>query len=90
MIYTEVRTQAIPIFTIQETPRSEISRLLSAAVINSQFRSVLLSNPMKAIASGFGGEGFQISEDLQHKMILIHATSLSEFARKVNKIILIH
>ena len=67
-------------------PRQEVSRLLTAAVISSQFRQVLLSNPAKAINGGYGGEKFDLPRDPQKRMASIRATSLAEFATPLNSI----
>jgi hypothetical protein len=36
--------------------KKEYSRILSAAVINSHFRHMLLNDPVKAISNGYSGE----------------------------------
>jgi hypothetical protein len=41
-------------------PQQELSRLLTAAVISPQFRNMLLTNPDKAISSGYGGESLHL------------------------------
>ena len=63
--------------------QQECSRLLSAAVINGQFRQALLSNPGLAITSGFGGEAFNLSGEVQQRLSSIHATSLADFASQM-------
>ena len=40
--------------------RQEISRVLTAAVINEKFRNLLLANPDQALAKGYRGEPFQM------------------------------
>jgi hypothetical protein len=65
-------------------PRQEVSRLLTAAVISTQFRKMLLANPAKAINSGYGGEGFQLPREQQKKLATIQAENLSEFASQLN------
>lgn len=61
----------------------EISRLLTAAVINGSFRQALLDNPGKAISAGFGGEDFNIGTDVVNRLSSIHASSLAEFASQM-------
>ncbi len=67
------------------TPRErEYSRILSAAVVNANFRNLLLSDPEKAISSGFAGEDFHLAKDEAKRLSLIHAGSLAEFASQMN------
>lgn len=66
-------------------PQQELSRLLTAAVISSQFRKLLLTNPGKAISSGYGGESFQLPGEEKRRIASIHATSLADFASQVHK-----
>lgn len=65
----------------------EFSRILSAAVINEKFRTQLLSNPEKAIKNGYNGEAFHLAISETHKLSMIHAASLAEFAAKMNSIL---
>ena len=58
----------------------ELSRLLTAAVISSQFRQQLLNNPAKAITTGYRGEVFQLGRDEKQRLSSIRATSLADFA----------
>jgi hypothetical protein len=64
----------------------EYSRILSAAVINSSFRSMLLSDPAKAIAGGYSGEKFNLGHADQKRLSTIHASSLADFASQLAKI----
>lgn len=61
----------------------EISRLLSAAVINNHFRAMLLSDPEKAAANGYAGESFSLDRKELIKISAINASSLSEFAAQL-------
>ena len=67
-------------------PQQELSRLLTAAVISTQFRKMLLTNPGKAIAAGFGGESFQLQGEDKVRLASIQASNLAEFASQVNNI----
>lgn len=64
-------------------PHHEISRIMTAAVVNLNFRQNLLTNPLHAIENGFGDETFALEEDQEEQLANIHATSLEEFASKV-------
>lgn len=60
--------------------QNEYSRILTAAVINSHFRQLLLSNPEMAISSGYGGEMFHLPKEEKKRVASIHASSLEDFA----------
>ncbi len=64
----------------------EYSRILTAAVISSQFRQMLLSDPAKAIATGFGGEAFHLEYEDKNRVASIHAATLADFASELNRI----
>jgi hypothetical protein len=67
-------------------PRQEVSRLLTAAVISSQFRQVLLTNPNKALSSGYGGEKFNLPREQQKRVASIRANNLADFASQLSSI----
>jgi len=70
----------------QKTPeRSGLHRLFTAAIVNSQFRERLLSEPETALASGYLGQAFVLTE--QEKAIIsnVRARDLTDFAQKVNQ-----
>jgi hypothetical protein len=77
----------IPTITTKSTKyaHSEVSRLLSAAVINHGFRSMLLSDPAKAIACGYHGERFQIGIAETRLITSVHAGTLAEFATQLSE-----
>ncbi len=68
------------------TPRTiakdnrEISRIISAAVVNSRFRQKLLQDPLAAVAAGFNGESFNLRSEQQHQMVSANAATLAQFA----------
>ena len=70
---------------VRETPSdsSEINRLLAAAVVSTRFCNLLLSDPARAIAEGFAGEQFVLSEDEQDLILSLRASSLKEFAAQL-------
>lgn len=65
--------------------QQEFSRILTAAVINSNFRQLLLSNPEKAIAVGYAGEVFHLGTEEKTKIAAIHADNLADFATQLSK-----
>ena len=65
--------------------QQEYSRILTAAVINIQFRQLLLTNPGKAIESGYGGEVFSLAREEKRRVAEIRATSLADFASQLSQ-----
>jgi hypothetical protein len=77
---------ALAYFPPSSTPNSgsELSRLLTAAVINRGFCKLLLSNPASALERGYNGESFRLGRE-EHELILsIRAKSLAEFAMQLS------
>ena len=72
-----------PFRTAAVTRGSEISRLLTAAIVNRGFCTLLLTNPARALASGYKGEAFQLRAEEQELVLSIHAKSLNDFARQL-------
>jgi len=64
----------------------EYSRILTAAVVNENFRKLLLTNPGVAIRKGFGGEAFHLAKDEAEQLSTIQAVSLADFARQINNL----
>jgi hypothetical protein len=65
--------------------RSGLHRLFTAAIVNSQFREKLLSEPEMALAGGYLGQAFVLTD--QERMIIsnVRARDLTDFAQKVNQ-----
>jgi hypothetical protein len=64
-------------------PHQEISRIMTAAIVNGHFRQNLLANPREAIEKGFGEEIFVLNQDESDQIANIQADSLEEFAIKI-------
>jgi hypothetical protein len=69
-----------------QTASQEYSRILSAAVINSSFRQMLLNDPVKAVCGGYSGEKFNLNNDDKSRLASIRAASLAEFAAQLSNI----
>ena len=65
---------------------TEYSRILSAAVINNHFRQMLLTDPVKAVSSGYSGEKFNLNFEDRSRLASIRANSLAEFAAQLSQI----
>ena len=72
--------------SISPSSTPEYSRILSAAVINSSFRSMLLSDPVKAVAGGYSGEKFNLGSSEKQHLSGIRANSLADFASQLANI----
>jgi hypothetical protein len=68
------------------TPRPEYSRILSAAVINTGFRKMLLKDPVKAVCGGYSGVIFNLNSEDKNRLASIRAASLADFAAKLSQI----
>lgn len=70
-----------------ETPKTitEMNRLFAAAVVNNQFRQLLLNEPMIALRQGYLGDAFDLTIEEQALIVSIRAKSLPELAQQVNK-----
>ena len=78
---------------INQTPKkatqsanSEISRIVSAAVVNKRFCSSLLTNPSSAISQGYCGEPFRLSVEQKSRIGMIKEDSLEGFAAQLAQI----
>jgi len=58
----------------------ELNRLLSAAVVSKSFRNMLLVNPEIAVANGYQGESFNLSDEDRSWLYSMRSTSLVDFA----------
>ena len=65
--------------------RTGLHRLFAAAVVSGQFREILLKKPDEALANGYLGQPFTLT-DLETSVIKsIRAENLADFAQKVNR-----
>jgi hypothetical protein len=75
----------IPNSTDRPSNGNEISRLLTAAVVNTRFRTLLLNDPARALAVGFNGESFRFARDEHERIVSIKAHSLADFANQLTE-----
>lgn len=61
----------------------ELSRLLTAAVVNPEFCNLLLSDPPIALSGGYNGETFNFTPEAHSLILSINANSLKEFASQL-------
>jgi hypothetical protein len=65
--------------------RSGLHRLFTAAIVNSQFREKLLKEPETALAGGYLGQPFALTEQEKTIVSTVRARDLTDFAQKVNQ-----
>ncbi len=65
--------------------RTALHRLFAAAIVNDQFRTTLLSEPERALANGYLGQTFPLSDQEKKIIKTIRAENLTDFAQKVNQ-----
>ena len=76
-------TSGFTVSTHNSYPSRGSLRVLSAAVVSSRFRQTLLSNPRRAISSGYAGETFYLDEGEVAWMSSIRAENLADYARQM-------
>jgi hypothetical protein len=82
---TRVSSSGIPQVSGDLPHGKELSRLITAAVINREFCNLLLANPAMAMATGYNGEPFDLATEEQELILSIRATSLADFAKQLTK-----
>jgi len=65
--------------------RSGLHRLFTAAIVNSQFREKLLNEPEMALAGGYLGQTFTLTDQEKKIISNVRARDLTDFAQKVNQ-----
>jgi hypothetical protein len=62
---------------------SAINRLLLAALVNENFRHLLLTEPACALAQGYQGEIFPLDDNERILLLSIQADNLRDFASQI-------
>ncbi len=83
MITSKTFTTKFPFQVGSENLRTGLDSVLAAAVVNREFRSVLLQNPRAALEHGYMGEPFLLSSQEHTLLTSIHATSLTDLAQQI-------
>ena len=73
-LFVSTNTQA------DQARSGEISRLLSAALVDRQFCNLLLTKPDLALANGYCGESFQLSPKDRQFFLASKSNSLADLA----------
>jgi hypothetical protein len=69
--------------TAVSTNPKAISRLISAAIVDRAFQKLLLSRPELALANGYNGEIFDLTDEDRALILTIQATSINDFAAQL-------
>lgn len=65
--------------------RTGLHRLFAAAIVSDQFRATLLNKPEEALANGYLGQTFVLTDQEQKLIKSIRADTLTDLAQKVNR-----
>ena len=65
------------------SPSSAVNRVIAAAVVNKNFRDLLLTDPGQALAQGYQGETFPLDYNERILVLSIQADTLKEFALQI-------
>ena len=65
--------------------RAGLHRLFAAAVVSDQFRETLLRKPEEAMANGYLGQAFFLTDQERTIIQSIRADTLTDFAQQVNR-----
>jgi hypothetical protein len=60
-----------------------LGHLLAAAVVNRQFRKLLLEDPEIALQRGYQGQMFDLSREERERLTSVHAQSLADLAKTI-------
>jgi len=69
----------------QSTGRNGLHRLFAAAIVNNQFRETLLREPEAALANGYLGQPFMLTDQEKSIIQSVRAKTLTDLAQKVNQ-----
>lgn len=64
--------------------RTGLHRLFAAAIVSDQFRETLLREPEAALANGYLGQTFALTDQEQTIIKSVRANTLTDLAQKVN------
>lgn len=80
-------TYPAPSFSYRSVPaeKSGLHRLFAAAIVSDQFRKTLLREPERALATGYLGQTFALTDHERSIIQSVRAENLTDFAQKVNR-----
>lgn len=76
-------TTKTPLKINPHDPHPGLSSVFAAAVVNHNFREMLLKEPEKALKQGYLGKSFALSQEDASLIVSLNAKSLSDLADQV-------
>lgn len=67
----------------QASIHNGLGYLFAAAVVNRQFREMLLNDPEAALRDGYRGQVFELSHEERQQITSVRARSLADLAKKM-------
>jgi hypothetical protein len=83
MISSTTFTSKIPVHTNPHDSHPGLSSVFAAAVVNQNFREMLLHEPAKALKQGYLGKSFALSQEDTSLLVSLNAKSLTDLAKQV-------
>jgi hypothetical protein len=84
-IFTLDRYSSQSVTTRPSRSHTGLHRLFAAAIVSDQFRETLLSKPEEALANGYLGQSFVLTDQEKTLIKSIRADTLTDLAQKVNR-----
>ena len=85
MLSLEAPTQPSYSLHASRNQRAGLQRLFAAAVVSNQFRETLLRRPEEALANGYLGQPFLLTDQEKTLIKSIQADTLTDLAQKINR-----
>jgi hypothetical protein len=82
MVATQYTPYALP-STEPAAAHRGVGSLFAAAIVNQQFRKMLLENPEAALQKGYLGKTFILTREERALIVSARARSLSDLARRL-------
>ncbi len=83
MISSNTFTTKLPFTVGSRDSNAGLSSVFAAAVVNKEFRNLLLQNPRAALESGYMGAPFLLTAEEHSLLTSIEATSLTDLAQQI-------
>jgi hypothetical protein len=83
MISPTTFTTRTPLKVNPHDPHPGLSSVFAAAVVNQNFREMLLKEPARAIKQGYLGKSFALSQEDASLLTSLNAKSLTDLADQV-------
>lgn len=68
--------------------QKDLNRLVCAGIVDKQFRKLLVQDPLRAAATGYYAERFDLTEEEKEMLAQIHAADFDSFVQTIARWIL--